>query len=330
MPGGDDHKAFLGYGVKYEFPGNCIVCMAPASDRLDLRVTAPMRLVKTVSMTAVSHEYKYRDIEHVLTITGAPYCKDHVPPRDKQPALDTHGLRFSARRRGGDPDAHDPYIEVDRVVFEFTNADYAARFREANHFSTPGERRRDIAKSVPGVVAELFKGSTWAKARLEQAADKRNARALVKGLSHDNEGVREQALRMLNKAFGHSVAQAAPGAREGIEQLAIDGAGFVRSLALEMLQRFGPSEDSLAIFLDAVDDDYEHARSSAAAALGDYPDVEAIQALIGMIEDESEHVRIRAIDGLGRRGNVGLDKIEKALNDENELVRLTAKRVLGR
>ncbi|HJR66836.1 MAG TPA: HEAT repeat domain-containing protein [Gemmatimonadaceae bacterium] len=329
---GDDRKAFLGAAVKYEFPDCCVVCLATTVERRHLRVIEPMRLVKTVRMSPVVHEYKYRDIEHIFTIPAVPYCSAHLPASNDRPELESHGLRMRARRQGGDPEVPDTdkHIEVDKVVFEFGNPDYAARFRAANGTPTPGERRRDIAKAMPGVMAELFKRKTWTKARLEQAAQHRNARALIRGLSHEDADVRRHALGMLNRAFGDRVPEEAPGARDGVAAMADDAKDWIRALALEILQRFGPSEDSLVVFLDAAQDEYEHARSRTAQALGDYPHERAVQALLALADDENEYVRGFAVESLGRRGDVGLDSIEQALNDESEIVRKIAARALGR
>lgn len=333
----DERRAFVGHW-RYGFPDCCVVCLAPTAERRELWDTAEYRLVQMVTNLPTLQEYKYQDVLHKIPVAGVPYCREHVP-EGNQPKLDSHGLRVRARRHGGILSLGAESIQVANLIFEFENPEYAARFREHNNLHTPSERRREfadaMAKALPRAAGALFKSDTWTKARLSYWADQGGGRALgrslTKGLSHKSAAVRRHALRMVNRRFhDDSVEAAAQEARGDIVRLAEDTDDFTRSLAIEMLSRFGPDDDLLPVVLQAVDDESEHVRFRAATALDQYPDASAVEALILLLDDDAEIVRQYAVGLLGRRGDVARDKLARALDDESEKVREAARIALGR
>ncbi|MEE8419506.1 MAG: HEAT repeat domain-containing protein, partial [Dehalococcoidales bacterium] len=70
-------------------------------------------------------------------------------------------------------------------------------------------------------------------------------------------------------------------------------------------------------------------RYEAAGACGELEDESAVPRLIELIEDFDADVQMAAIQALGKIGNLEAKEcLQQCLEDENELVRDTAKQVL--
>jgi hypothetical protein len=329
---GDEHKAFLAHdNIRYSFPDRCVICLGPVAHHVDLASSATVRLVKTVRMTPVSHEWKQRDVRHSIHVPAVPYCDEHQPELGSELSRETHGLDLRARRQGGDPEIDPPYIEVDRLVFEFTNPEYAALFRSTNGLRTPVEHRREVAGTVargaPGFVRELFRLDTWRIAMLDQAAQKKAAKPLVKALSHVRVRIRREALIKIRFAslMQHDVVLAA---RPLIAALAGDDEPRFRWMALDTLTKMGADRADLPFYIDACDDEDPAVRCHAIWGLQAFDDAEAVAALLRLLADDDEDVRVGAVVALRRHGDVARDRLIQALEDPSEKVRTAARSAL--
>ena len=83
--------------------------------------------------------------------------------------------------------------------------------------------------------------------------------------------------------------------------------------------------------IEALSDDIEGVRASAAVALGKIGDARAVEPLIGVLSDDVEGVRRSATETLGEIGNErAVGPLIKALGDANDYVRASAAVALGK
>ena len=84
------------------------------------------------------------------------------------------------------------------------------------------------------------------------------------------------------------------------------------------------------LLIEALSDDNQYVRQSAARALGEIGSSDAAKPLIKLLSDDHSRVRAVAADALGKIGNyLALEPLKIALEDSNEEVQALAARALG-
>jgi HEAT repeat protein len=105
----------------------------------------------------------------------------------------------------------------------------------------------------------------------------------------------------------------------------------VRNAAQEVLDEQGGRLLSDPALLDALKNESESVRMAAVQALGKQGERAPIELLMQALQDEDEYVRIAAVEALGKQGEQApIELFMQALQDEDEYVRIAAVQALGK
>jgi HEAT repeat protein len=97
------------------------------------------------------------------------------------------------------------------------------------------------------------------------------------------------------------------------------------------LKRVAHISRAVEPLINALQDDHEWVRRSAAEALGRIDHVSAVEALINALKDMDEQVRQKAAEALGEIGDPrAIEPLIVALEDKDEKVRQSAAEALGK
>lgn len=111
--------------------------------------------------------------------------------------------------------------------------------------------------------------------------------------------------------------------RERLEELALEGNGFVRRNAINSLGRFSPSPSTFRVLGKASTDPYYEVRAAVARALASYP--EGKEILLRLLGDRWFEVREKALISLAKLGGKEvLPEIRRFYYDSNYRLRVAA------
>ena len=115
---------------------------------------------------------------------------------------------------------------------------------------------------------------------------------------------------------------------QGLLSLARDEVGAVREAAYESLGALGAIE-GLSTLLEAFDDEHMGARQTAVLAVGRVAPGQGANAVATLLEDPRPEMRFSAVWTLSHLGADHGERIAKALDDEDEEVRMLAMQCLA-